>query len=203
MDLTKDRAKLKELYMPGTADFTRVDVPELPFAMIDGRGAPESDAIGHMIKGLFIAIQPIRREARARLGKDFVEAPVEILYWADDMDDLVHGNREKWHWRVMITLPAWTDAALFHNATAELRKQDSAPDSLRMERFTEGTCVQVMQVGQMEQISARLSRLYQQFLPENGLAPAGAYHEIYLGDWNRTAPERRRIILRQPVRPMA
>lgn len=202
MDLTKDRAKLKELYMPGTADYTFVDVPELPFAMIDGHGAPESDAIGQMIRGLFIAIQPIRREARARMGKNFVEAPVEMLYWADDMDDLVHGNREKWHWRVMITLPAWTDTALFDDATAELRKRGSAPDSLRMERFTEGTCVQVMQVGQMAQIPARLSRLYRQFLPESGLAPTGAYHEIYLGDWNRIAPERRKIILRQPVRPM-
>ena len=64
MDLAVDRAKLKELYMPGVEDFMFVDVPEMPFAVIDGTGAPD-DAI----KRLFVAIQPIRRQARAELGK--------------------------------------------------------------------------------------------------------------------------------------
>lgn len=200
MDLTKDRAKLKELYMPEAGDFTLVDVPDLPFAMIDGQGPPEPGAIGQTIKRLFTAIDPIRREARARMGKDFIEAPVEMLYRADDMADLVSGNKEKWRWRVMITLPAWTDAALFANAVSQVRKSLGAmPATLRMERFAEGRCAQIMQVGRPRDISAALARLYTQFLPRNGLKPAGAYHEIYLGDWNRTTPERRRIILRQPV----
>lgn len=49
MDLTKDRKRLKELYMPGTEDFSLVDVPELPFAMIDGcEIAPNHDpALNH------------------------------------------------------------------------------------------------------------------------------------------------------------
>lgn len=74
MDLTADRAKLKQLYMPGTEDFVLVDVPELPFAMIDGHGDPEQGAGAQATKCLFTTIQPIRREARAHMGKAFVEA---------------------------------------------------------------------------------------------------------------------------------
>ena len=34
---------------------------------------------------------------------------------------------------------------------------------------------------------------------KHNLRAIGAYHEIYLDDWSRTAPEKRKIILRQPV----
>lgn len=36
---------------------------------------------------------------------------------------------------------------------------------------------------------------------ERGLRMTGRHHEIYLSDRRRTAPERQRTILRQPVRP--
>jgi hypothetical protein len=38
MDLIENRAKLKELYHPPQDRFSLVDVPELPFAVIDGQG---------------------------------------------------------------------------------------------------------------------------------------------------------------------
>ena len=38
------------------------------------------------------------------------------------------------------------------------------------------------------------------FAKENGLVPHGIHHEIYLSDPRRTAPERLRTILRQPVK---
>lgn len=204
MDLTKDRAKLKELYMPGTQDFVLVDVPELPFATIDGQGPPETGAGAHAIKCLFTAIQPIRREARSRMGKSFVDAPVEMLYRADDMRDLATGNKDRWLWRAMITVPSFTDEAMFSDAVARAREQlGDLPDTLRMESFEEGRCAQIMHVGPAQDVPTLLERLYTRFLPQNRLAPAGAYHEIYLDDWSRAAPERRRMVLRQPVRPMA
>jgi len=38
-------------------------------------------------------------------------------------------------------------------------------------------------------------------MPEHGLAFNGDHHEIYLTDVRRTAPEKLRTVLRQPVRP--
>ncbi len=202
MDLTKNRKKLMELYQPGTEEFTLVDVPELPFAMIDGEGSPDHDAVADAVKSLFTAIYPIRREARERMGKAFVEPPVEVLYWADDMRDLAAGKKGNWKWRALITLPVWADEEMFSNAVAQTKGQmDEVPNTLRMETFSEGQCAQIMHVGQAQDIPALSERLYKQILPQNNLEPAGAYHEIYLDDWSRTSPERRKMILRQPVRP--
>lgn len=88
IDLTQDRATLGALYAPPAGDFRTVEVPRLPFAILDGEGPPEQASIGAAVKALYTAIYAIRREARWRSGKSFVEAPVEILYWADDMQDL-------------------------------------------------------------------------------------------------------------------
>ena len=41
--------------------------------------------------------------------------------------------------------------------------------------------------------------LHDEFVPEHGLSLHGRHHEIYLGDVRRTAAERLRTILRQPV----
>ncbi|MEE9330455.1 MAG: GyrI-like domain-containing protein [Parvularculaceae bacterium] len=203
MDLTKDRKTLKELYQPSRAAFSLVDVPALPFAMIDAEGSPDHGAGANVVKALFSAIYPIRTEARKRMGKSFVDAPLEMLFWADDMKDIAAGNRENWNWRAMITLPAWTDEEMFATAIETAAEHmEEVPTSLRMETLEEGRSVQIMHVGTADEIPALLEKLYQDFLPENQLAPTGAYHEIYLEDWSRTAPERRKIILRQPVQPL-
>lgn len=201
MSVKIDRAKLVELYLPGTEGFTLVDVPEMPFAMIDGEGSPDHGASAKAIKTLFMAIYPIRREARKRMGKNFVEAPLEMLYWADDMHDLAAGNKENWKWKVMVVLPDWVDDEMFAQAVAEARGQvDEVPESLRLEKFAEGRCAQIMHFGRQQEVPATLERLYTEFLPQNKLDPAGPYHEIYLNDWSRVPPEKRKIVLRQPVR---
>lgn len=202
MDLTQDRKKLKELYQPPVDEFTLVDVPELPFAVIDGKGPPDRNACERVVKDLFTVIYPIRRTARERMGRTFVEAPLEMLYWADDSRDLVAGRKEHWKWRAMITLPVWTDAAMFSSAVAQAQKQAAIdPSAPRLELFHEGRCAQILLVGQEGEVPALLTRLYSEFLPKKGLEPTGAYHEIYLDDWNRVWPRARKIILRQAVRP--
>ncbi len=200
MDLIENRAKLKELYQPPQDRFSLVDVPELPFAIIDGEGTPD-DGAEQAVKALFTAIYPIRREARERLGKRFVEPPLEMVYWADDMADLAAGRKENWKWQVLVTLPVWADEAVFQEAVqSATSRMEAVPETLRREVLTEGRCAQILHVGTQEDIPAKLEKLYTRFLPEQGLQPSGRYHEIYLDDWSRVAPEKRKIILRQPVR---
>ncbi len=200
LDLTKDRAKLLELYQPGTETFVIVDVPELPFAVIAGNGPPDLD-VGDAIKTLFTAIYPIRRRARELMGKHFVEPPPEILYWADDMHDLATGKKENWKWKVMVTLPVWIDEQAFSESLKGAQKHlGEISETLTLEMFAEGRCAQIMHIGEHEKIPEILTMLYNDFLPKNGLEPNGPYHEIYLDDWSRIAPQKRKIILRQPVR---
>ncbi len=202
MDLTQDRAMLGALYAPPAGQFSLVEVPTLPFAVLDGEGPPEQPSVAAAVKGLYTAIYPIRRKARERMGKSFIEPPVEILYWADDMRDLAAGRRENWHWRAQITLPVWADAACLAEACAEMRQElDSAPVP-RWQALAEGRCAQFLHVGPVDALPAILERLYMDYLPQQGLEPAGPYHEIYLDDWSRVAAAKRKLILRQPVRPL-
>ena len=46
-----------------------------------------------------------------------------------------------------------------------------------------------------------LERMHNEVIPSRGLEMTGTHHEIYLGDPRRTAPEKLRTILPQPVRP--
>ena len=201
IDLTQDRSALRKLYAPPPGDFSIVDVPKLPFAILDGEGPPEQASIETAVRVLYAAIYAIRREARERMGKSFVEPPVEVVYWADDMGDLAAGNREKWHWRVQITLPVWADAQRLKDSAAEARHELGDDPPVRWEVLAEGKCVQFLHVGRTSDLPEILAGLYRDYLPKEGLEPGGPYHEIYLDDWSRVAPPQRKIILRQPVRP--
>jgi len=44
-----------------------------------------------------------------------------------------------------------------------------------------------------------LDALHHEFIPSQSLRMRGRHHEIYLSDARRTAPDRLRTILRQPV----
>lgn len=200
IDLTKDRTLLRTLYAPPAGDFSIVDVPKLPFAVLEGDGPPVQAAIEPAVKALFTAIYPIRREARQRAGKSFVEAPLEILYWAQDMRDLAAGNREAWKWRVQITLPIWADADHLARSVSDMQAELQGAGPIRYDVTAEGRCVQTLHVGPPAGIPETLARLYDDFLPRMGLEPEGRYHEIYLDDWSRVASDRCKIILRQPLR---
>jgi len=178
-----------------------VDVPELQYVMLDGEGDPGGDAFADATRWLFAVVYPMKRVARERMGKNYSDPPLEALWWADDLDDLVAGNRERFRWRLMIVTADWVDQAMFEDAVAAARKRlGEPPPSLRLERRAEGRSVQVMHIGPNSEEAATIARLYHEFLPDRGLVPNGEYHEIYLNDPKRVAPRNLKTVLRQPVR---
>ena len=200
MSALDDRRRLEELYLPSADEFVLVDVPDLQFVMIDGEGDPAGEAFAQASRWLFAVIYPIKRIAKDRMGKSFVEPPLEALWWADDMNDFIAGNRDKLKWRLMIVTADWVDAQMFDQAVAKASERlGEPPSSLRLERFAEGTSVQIMHVGPNSEEVATLARLHNEFLPEHDLVPSGHHHEIYLTDPNRVAPEKLKTVLRQPV----
>ncbi len=196
------KARLNELYMPPAGDFVMVDVPEMRFMMIDGYGAADRTALDHAVKWLFAAAHPIRRIARERMGQHFVEPPLEGLWWADDVRDLVAGTREKLHWRMMIIFePDWLTQAMFDDAVEAARTRlGEPPATLRLEAYPEGLSVQTMYVGPPNAEGPTVTRMHEEFLPAHHLVANGHHHEIYLNDPTRVAPKKLKTVLRQPVR---
>jgi hypothetical protein len=198
------KARLKELYLPPADEFVLVDVPDMRYIMIDGRGAADRTALDHAVKWLFTVVHPIKRIARERMGKNFVDPPLEGLWWADDMKDFICPDRDKLNWRMMIVYePDWLTTKMFDDAVVTAKQRlGEPPDSLRLERYKEGLSAQIMHVGAPQSESPTIARMHREFLPAKGLAPNGRHHEIYLTDPSRVAPQKMKTVLRQPVKRM-
>ena len=73
-------------------------------------------------------------------------------------------------------------------------------DRLRFLRWEEGLCAQVLHTGPYAAEGPSVVRLHKG-IAAAGYRPRGHHHEIYLADPRRSAPEKLRTILRQPVEP--
>jgi hypothetical protein len=70
-----------------------------------------------------------------------------------------------------------------------------------LDGLQEGLCVQTLHIGSFDEEGPVLADLHERFIPEHGLVMTGRHHDIYLSDPRRTAPDKLRTLLRQPVRP--
>src|SRR5690606_7224328 len=193
---------MKALWQPPIGRFVIVDVPKMQFAMIDGKGDPNvSEDYKAAIQWLYSLSYTIKFASKRELGRDYTVPPLEGLWWADDMEDFHRREKSRWRWTMMIMQPDWIARPMFEQAVAKVReKLGESPASLRLEDYDEGLSVQTMHVGPYDAEGPAIARLHNEFLPQNELVETGHHHEIYIGDPRRTAPERLKTILRQPVR---
>jgi len=84
-----------------------------------------------------------------------------------------------------------------YTAKFMVKKGLAAVDALRVERFTEGPCAQVLHVGPFSEEGPTIQRVHD-FVEARG-ALAGKHHEIYLSDIRRADPARWKTIIRQPM----
>ncbi len=145
-------------------------------------------------------------------GRDVVVAPLEGLWWADDQGAFVARDKGSWNWTMLIAQPDWIDEDAVADAVGAVRAKQAkgatdgdvanpALDVLRLEHLHEGPSVQILHVGSYDDEAPTLARLHDEWMPQQGLTFNGPHHEVYLSDARRTAPEKLRTVLRQPVRP--
>ncbi|MGN6489826.1 MAG: GyrI-like domain-containing protein [Devosia sp.] len=195
---------MKPFWQPPVGSFVVVEVPKLNFLMVDGRGDPNTaEAYRTAVQWLYTVSYGLKFASKAA-ERDYGVGPLEGLWWADDMSSFGSGNKDDWSWTAMIMQPDWIDEAAVAAALPRARtKLGDEPASLRLETFTEGLSVQTMHVGPYSAEGPTIARLHGEFLPANGLVENGHHHEIYISDPSRTAPEKLRTVIRQPVRKAA
>lgn len=179
-----------------------VDVPDLRYLMIDGRGDPNTPAYASAVSALYPVAYALKFASRRDLGRDYVVMPLEGLWWADDMAAFTaERDKSRWRWTLMIMVPGWTTAEAFRGAVEKVGdgRRPERLDAVRLERLSEGRCVQALHVGPYDDEADLLRHMHEEFIPGHGLVMTGRHHEIYLSDPRRTEPSRRRTILRQPV----
>ena len=197
-----DLKKTERDYFTAPKDeFGEAIFPAYRYLMIDGQGSPgESAEYAGVLAALYPLAYATKFFSKQALGRDYVVPPLEGLWFADDMDAYVQpGRRHEWRWTLMLMLPDWIEED--HVERARLAKTDIDLSAVRMETLEEGLCLSKLHLGPLAEEAPVLHRLHDELIPQRGYAFNGQHHEIYLSDPRRTAPEKLRTILRQPVRP--
>jgi len=96
--------------------------------------------------------------------------------------------------------PDHVTADRFEAARKSVKKKDPLTvfDELRLEVYDEGLSAQIMHIGPYADEAPTIEKLHA-FIRNNGHARRGKHHEIYVGDPNRSAPEKLKTIIRQPI----
>lgn len=206
------RRELHNLYTGSPKRFELVDVPELSYLAISGaiepgHGPSDSPGFEASLQALYGLAYTLRFGLKKR-AESPVEFPVMPLegQWSLTGGDFDLARPDNWDYRLLIVVPDLIDEDDVAWALGQLRTKRGeveAFEALRLERFTEGRCAQVLHVGPYATEPETLAAM-PAFLAEHGLVDlvgprGGRHHEIYLGDPRRAAPEKMRTILRHPV----
>ncbi|MEU7380982.1 MULTISPECIES: GyrI-like domain-containing protein [unclassified Streptomyces] len=198
-DVKRER---KEFYAPKNTEWALVDVPEQQFIAVDGAGNPNTaPAYAHAVEALYTVAYTLKFAGKRTAGGDFVVAPLEGLWWADRPEAFTSGAKDAWNWTMLISMPSWITKGMIEDAkqTALAKKKIPTISQLRHLTLHEGPSAQVLHIGSYDDEAPVLHELHHSYLDANGLRPSGLHHEIYLSDPRKTAPEKLRTILRQPV----
>jgi hypothetical protein len=212
VDLKK---QLKHIYQPSAKECVLVQVPDLQFVMIDGQVEPglmpgDSPSFAAAIGALYGASYTLKfmSKKRAENPIDYGVMALEGL-WTTPEEGADYAVSDQWLWTLMIMQPDHITAEMFTDAVEQLRKKYSKDgkdagvlDRLRLERFEEGLCVQILHIGPYADEPATLMRMGE-FAGRNGYVFAGRHHEIYLGDPRTAKPENLKTVLRHAVVPIA
>ena len=205
-------------YSARRGSFQQVVVPPLQFLMIDGSGDPNtSPEYAAALQALYPVAYRLKFTSKNDLDRDYAVMPLEAQWWSDDMDSFTTArDKSQWRWTLLSMVPDWItreqfDAAILAVEKRAGRPRPSAPPTgehpaeplgtaaLRLERVDDGLCVQTLHVGPYDDEAPVLAAMHADYIPAHSLRLTGRHHEIYLSDPRRTAPEKLRTILRQPV----
>lgn len=195
------RRELKQLYQPSAKTVAEVKVPAFTFLMIDGKGDPNTSvAYKEAVEALFAVSYAAKfMVKKGPSQQDYTVMPLEGLWWAKNMAAFRNGDRGQWLWTLMIMQPKFATPALLRRAMAETAAKKQLPGigRLRIERFAEGRCAQILHVGPFTAEGPTIERLHAHIEAHGRLR--GKHHEIYLTDIRRAAPSRWKTVIRQPM----
>ena len=187
-----------------------IEIPAMRFLAVRGEGDPNAengayhDAVGALY-GIAYTLKMSEKSGRHMEGYfSYVVPPLEGFWWQEGVCGVDYARKQEFQWISVIRLPDFVTEADFEWTVAEATRKKRA-DFSRVELFSydEGLCVQCMHIGPYDDEPATI-RAMEEYAAAQGyvteLTAARLHHEIYLGDPRRTAPEKRKTVLRHPVR---
>lgn len=203
------KKEYKEFYMPKNKPGI-VDVLAMNYIAVRGKGDP-NDENGEYKQsiGLLYAIAFTIKISKMGSHKiegyfDYVVPPLEGFWWQEGVQGIDYTHKENFCWISLIRLPDFVTKADFDWAIAEATtKKKTNFSKVEFFTYTEGLCVQCMHLGSYDDEPSTIEILHK-YAAENGYAinitDSRRHHEIYLSDARRVPPERRKTVIRIPIR---
>jgi hypothetical protein len=171
--------------------------------MADGQGDPNtSQAFQEAVEVLYALSYTLKFAIKkGPRAIDYAVMPLEGLWWADDPGVFHQADKSTWKWTAMILQPDFIECKQVEGAFEEVRrkKNPAALNSVRLETLEEGTSAQILYLGPFADEGPTIQRIHD-FIHAAGKELSGKHHEIYLSDPRRTAPEKLKTIVRQPMK---
>lgn len=202
-----DLSKQYKAYFTAKTTPALVNIEAAQFISIPGKGDPAGKAFSLHIQALYSTAYTLKFACKAR-SMDFVVSKLEGLWWFDEQkfvgktaDDIpVEVPRSEWEYRLLIRLPDFVTKQDIDNAIAAvvLKKEMQLAKQVEFYTMNEGQCIQMLHIGPFSTEPESLKKIML-FAKANNLVKNGHHHEIYLSDFRKTAPEKLKTILREPV----
>lgn len=206
------KKEYREFYLPKSRP-TVVTVPPMNYIAVRGKGDPNEESgeyktAMNLLYGIAFTIKMSKLGDHRIDGYfDYVVPPLEGLWWQEGEGEIDYAHKEQFRWISLIRLPDFVTKSDFDWAVEDATRKKKA-DFSKAEFFSyhEGLCVQCMHIGSYDDEAATVS-LMKEFLAlncyETDYFQNRYHHEIYLSDARRVAPERRKTVLRLPIRRRA
>lgn len=203
------KKEYKEFYLPPKSPQV-VEIPEMHYIAVRGSGDPneEGGAYQQALNVLYAIAYTIKMSYKGAHKIEgffeYVVPPLEGFWRQEGLDGVDDFDKSKFSWISVIRLPDFVSQEDFQWAVTEAERKKKL-DCSRAEFLTvkEGLCVQIMHIGSYDEEPASIA-LMDRFLEENGYqndcSETRLHHEIYLSDPRRTAPEKRKTVIRHPIR---
>lgn len=203
------KKEYREFYLPGGKPEI-VTVPPMNYLAVRGEGDPNEEggaykaAIGLLYAAAFTIKMSKMTDHRIDGYFDYVVPPLEGFWWQDGADGIDYAHKENFQWISLIRLPDFVTKADFEWAIAEATvKKKTDFSAVEFLTYDEGECVQCMHVGAYDDEPKTIACM-QAYLEENGyktdVTDRRYHHEIYLSDARKVPPERRKTVIRYPIK---
>lgn len=203
------KKEYKEYYMPKNKP-SIVTVPRMNYIAVRGQGDPNAEdseykqAIG-LLYGIAFTIKMSKKGSHQIEGYfDYVVPPLEGFWWQDDIIGVDFSRKDDFKWISVIRLPDFVTEDDFNWAVGEASARKKV-DFSKVEFLTydEGLCVQCMHIGSYDDEPATVALMHE-FMESQGYAlditDKRLHHEIYLSDARKVAPEKRKTVIRHPIK---
>ena len=195
------KKKYKKLYSPAKKPVI-VEVPAFNYLKMDGEGNPNNSShFQETVRLLYVFSYSLRFMVKKSSDLAYTVMPLEGLWWADDMNVFTGRNKDQWNWSLMILQPEFITVEMVEAARDQVlhKKELEQVHQVRFEEYAAGTCVTMLHIGPYDTEGPNIAKMHR-YAKDQGYALDGLHQEIYLSDVRKTAPEKLKTVLRQPIR---